>query len=145
MSVSDLLAGYACAGAVSLRFSMPWQERAHGAVPGLLWQRTARSRCLSRRKGELHSWEGEGRSDFALPTGTQASKSADQIATGPNAVNSWAELSARSVDALKAQPGEQKREQFGVKAGPLELATQGIVGAGAGCSRELALDLRPPP
>lgn len=75
-----------------------------------------------------------------------------QSTTDPDTVNSWVKVSAQSVAALKAQLGrlrqnesiswigKQTREQFGVKAGPLELPTQGILDAVAPYCRELGLN-----
>ena len=117
---------------------------------------TLASALPQQMKGyELYSWQSGGAWTFVLMTGTDRSKTVEEITTGPDTAtaDSWVKVSALGVDELKGQLrrlplnesiswiGRQTREQWMLPAGPLELPPATMLDAVSAYCREAGLNL----
>jgi hypothetical protein len=105
---------------------------------------------------ELYSWQSDGTWSFALITGTNRSKTVEEITTGPDtvAIDGWVKVSAQGVDAVQSQLrrlpanetvswiGRQTRQQWQLTAGPFELPPAGIRDAVTAYCRQIGLSLQ---
>ena len=104
---------------------------------------------------ELYSWQSGGTWNFVLITGTDRSKTVEEITTGPDTVTADGpvKVSAQGLDGIKSQLrrlppnegiswiGKQTREQWMLAAGPLELPPADILDAVTAYCREAGLNL----
>ena len=110
---------------------------------------------------ELYSWQSGGTSTsnviwtFVLITGTDRSKSIDEITSGPDAVTAaWVKVSAQGTDGLTSQLnrlprdesivwiGPQTREQWQLPTGPLELPPAAVLDSITGYCKQIGLNLQ---
>ena len=108
---------------------------------------------------ELYSWHSDGTWKFALLTGTDASKSLDEILSGADCTTEGqrVRIRAHGVDALRRELrrlphnegvhwiGPRTREQWRLEAGPLDLPPQTVVDAVSAYSAERGLQLHVSP
>jgi hypothetical protein len=106
---------------------------------------------------ELYSWQSNDQWNFVLTTGTNRSKSVEEITKGKDATGDFVKLSATSIDGIKqhlqrlpkneeiAWIGKKTREQFLVPAGPLVLPPAEIVDAIKAYCKQLGLNLHVSP
>ncbi len=104
---------------------------------------------------ELYSWQSAGSWKFALITGTDRSKTIDEITTGQDTASDiTVRVSADGVDAVKQQLGRlpakesiswigrATRQQWQLPAGPFELPPAPMLVAVTSYCRQLSLDLQ---
>ncbi len=103
---------------------------------------------------ELYSWQTGNAWTFVLMTGTDRSKTVEEITTGPDATtDAWVKVSSQGMEAVKSQLsrlpanesiswiGSQTRAQWQLPAGPLALPPPTTVDAVTAYCRSLGLNL----
>ncbi len=104
---------------------------------------------------ELYSFQSGPTWNYVLVTGTNRSKTVEEITTGPDATtDGWIKVSAQGVDGLESVLrrlpanesiswiGRQTREQWMLPAGPLALPPAGTIDQVTTFCRGLGLNLQ---
>ena len=104
---------------------------------------------------ELYSWQSGNTWNFVLITGTDRTKTVEEITTGSDTTtDSWVKVSAVGTDGINSQLrrlptgesvawiGAETRQQWSAPAGPLALPPVTIVDAVTAVCRDLGLHLQ---